>query len=75
MDEVSGVATPTFAISCASGMTLSASLVKSLSGLKMFPSDIVALRAALRRRRVAGVLGTNGQDLRNRQITAGFLEL
>jgi hypothetical protein len=32
---------PTFAISWASGMTLSASLVKSFSGLKIFPSDIV----------------------------------
>jgi hypothetical protein len=31
----------TFAISCASGMTLSASLVKSLSGLKIFPLDMV----------------------------------
>jgi hypothetical protein len=30
----------TFAISCASGMTLSASLVKSFSGLKIFPSDM-----------------------------------
>jgi hypothetical protein len=30
----------TFAISCASGMISSASLVKSLSGLKMFPSDM-----------------------------------
>ena len=30
----------TFAISCASGMILSASLVKSLSGLMMFPSDM-----------------------------------
>ena len=30
----------TFAISCASGMILSASLVKSLSGLRMLPSDM-----------------------------------
>jgi hypothetical protein len=30
----------TFAISCASGMILSASLVKSLSGLRMVPSDM-----------------------------------
>src|SRR6266516_598877 len=37
-----------FAISCASGMTLSASLVKSLSGLKILPSDMSSCGSTVR---------------------------